>query len=199
SASDPATAYAAIDRHRSDDTRPYAFRTHDFGKTWTSIVNGLPEQGSVYVVRQDPVEPRLLYAGNTRGVFASFDDGDHWQSLQLDLPTTGINDLLVKGVDLIAATQGRAIWILDDVTPLRWLAAQASGASAEVPALVPPAVAVRWPGNQNRDTPLPPEEPRTPNPPAGAVIDYVLPKAAKAVMLEVLDAAGKVVHREVSG
>src|SRR6185503_877235 len=107
SASDPATAYAAIDRHRSDDTRPYAFRTHDYGKTWTSIVAGLPEQGNVYVVRQDPVEPRLLYAGTTRGVFVSFDDGDHWQSLQLDLPTTGINDLLVHGAGRATRTATR--------------------------------------------------------------------------------------------
>ncbi|HET9765269.1 MAG TPA: glycoside hydrolase, partial [Thermoanaerobaculia bacterium] len=192
---DPATAYAAVDRHRSDDTRPYAYRTHDFGKTWTPIVGGLPEQGSVYVVRQDPVEPRLLYAGTTRGVFVSFDDGDHWQGLQVDLPTTGINDLHVHGADLIAATQGRAIWVLDDVTPLRWLAANPPSGGEM---LVPPAEAMRWAGNQNRDTPLPPEEPRTANPPAGAVIDYLLPAAANSVVLEVLDAQGRVVHAETS-
>jgi photosystem II stability/assembly factor-like uncharacterized protein len=195
SPTDPATAYAAVDRHRSDDTKPYAFRTHDFGKSWTPIVAGLPEQGSVYVVRQDPVEPRLLYAGTTRGIFVSFDDGDRWQGLQLDLPTTGINDLHVHGADLIAATQGRAIWILDDVTPLRWLAAHPPDGGV---ALVPPAEAMRWAGNQNRDTPLPPEEPRTPNPPAGAVIDYVLPAAADSVVLEVLDEQGRVVHVETS-
>ena len=195
SPSDAATAYAAVDRHRSDDQRPYVFRTHDFGKSWSPAVHGLPDRGSVYVVRQDPVEPRLLYAGTTRGVFVSFDDGDHWQPLQLDLPTTGINDLAVKGVDLIAATQGRAIWVLDDVTPLRWLAAHGTPAVA---VLVPPGTAVRWPGNQNRDTPLPPEEPRTPNPPAGAVLDYVLPAAARSVTLEVVDERGVVVHRESS-
>jgi photosystem II stability/assembly factor-like uncharacterized protein len=198
SPTDAATAYVAVDRHRSDDVRPYAFRTHDFGKTWTPIIGGLPEQGSVYVVRQDPVQPRLLYAGTTHGAFVSFDDGDHWQPLQLDLPTTGVNDLLVKGADLIAATQGRAIWVLDDVTPLRWLASEVASASAAAATLIPPADAVRWPGNQNRDTPLPPEEPRTPNPPAGAVLDYVLAGDAKNVTLEVLNSKGEVVHRETS-
>ncbi|HEV8630322.1 MAG TPA: sialidase family protein, partial [Thermoanaerobaculia bacterium] len=192
---DAATAYLAVDRHRMDDPRPYVYRTHDFGGTWTLAVSGLPDHGSVYVVRQDPVEPRLLYAGTTRGAFVSFDDGDHWQPLQLDLPTSGINDLTVHGSDLIAATQGRGLWVLDDVTPLRWLATHEA---ATVATLVPPAVAIRWPGNQNRDTPLPPEEPRTPNPPAGAVLDYVLPAAARLVTLDVVDSAGKVVHHESS-
>jgi photosystem II stability/assembly factor-like uncharacterized protein len=195
SPTDAGTAYAAVDRHRADDVRPYVYRTHDMGKSWTLAVQGLPDHGSVYVVRQDPVAPGLLYAGTTRGVFVSFDDGDHWQSLQRDLPTTGINDLHVHGSDLIAATQGRAIWILDDVTPLRWLATHEPPSSS---ALLPPAPAMRWAGNQNRDTPLPPEEPRTENPPAGAVLDYLLPAAAKSVTLEVLDAGGTVVHRETS-
>ncbi len=198
SPTDAATAYAAVDRHRADDTRPYVYRTHDFGKSWTLAVAGLPAQGSVYVVRQDPVAPRLLYAGTTHGAFVSFDDGDHWQTLQLDLPTTGVNDLTVHGTDLIAATQGRSLWVLDDVTPLRWLAAHEAEASAADAVLVPPAPAVRWPGNQNKDTPLPPEEPRTPNPPAGAVLDYLLPAAAGAVALDVVDAQGAVIHHESS-
>jgi len=192
---DAATAYVAIDRHRMDDTRPYVYRTHDFGKTWTLAVTGLPATGSVYVVRQDVVEPKLLYAGTTRGMFVSYDDGDHWQPLQLDLPRTGINDLLVKGTDLIAATQGRGIWSLDDVTPLRWLAAHGAPAGA---ARVPRAEAMRWAGNQNRDTPLPAEEPRTKNPPAGVLIDYVLPAGAREGTLEILDGTGKVVHKETS-
>jgi photosystem II stability/assembly factor-like uncharacterized protein len=186
------TAFAAVDRHRSDDPRPYVYRTDDFGKSWRLVVDGLPDRGSVYVVRQDPEVPRLLYAGTTRGVFVSFDDGDHWQSLQLDLPTSGINDLTVHGTDVIVATQGRALWVLDDVTPLRELAVHAEAR------LIPPAPALRWPGNQNRDTPLPPEEPRTPNPPAGAVLDYILSEPAKSVMLEVVDGAGAVVHRQSS-
>ena len=192
---DAATAYAAVDRHRSDDPKPYVYRTHDFGKSWALAANGLPEHGSVYVVRQDPVEPRLLYAGTTRGVFVSFDDGERWQSLQLGLPTSGVNDLTVHGNDLIAATQGRAIWVIDDVSPLRWLAAHEPPAAAT---LLPPAAAIRWPGNQNSDTPLPPEEPRTPNPPAGAVFDYVLPTAAKVLQLDVLDGGGKVIHHRSS-
>lgn len=192
STSDPATAYAAVDRHRLDDWRPYAYVTHDFGSSWRAASTGLPDGGYVNVVRQDPVRPGLLYAGTSRGAFVSFDDGARWQSLQLDLPTTGINDLTVHGHDLIAATQGRAIWVLDDVSPLRHLSPEVLAADA---ALLPPAPAWRLSPNQNRDTPLPVDEPRAENPPAGAVIDYLLARAPQGpVTLEIADDQGAIVR-----
>ncbi|MEO7972619.1 MAG: hypothetical protein ABIU84_03450 [Thermoanaerobaculia bacterium] len=198
SPTDPATAYVAADRHRLDEMRPVAFRTHDFGATWTDIAGGLPQDEWLGALRQDPKRPGLLYAGTNRGVHVSFDDGLHWQSLQLNLPTTGINDLLVAGDeldDLIVATQGRAIWALDVLEPLRHLA----DLDRTKPALLPAAQAVRLRSNQNKDTPLPPEEPRGANPPVGAVLDYLLPRAASAaVVLEINDAEGVLVRRFAS-
>ena len=192
SASDPATAYLAVDRHRLDDFSPRAYRTHDYGASWTEIGHGLPAVGFVGVVRADPVRRGLLYAGTSRGVHVSFDDGDHWQSLQLDLPTTGINDLIVKGNDLVVATQGRALWALDDVTPLRSFYT----GPLDQPLLAPPARAFRLAASQNKDTPLPADEPRAANPPAGAVIDYFLPTAPSSPLtLEVLGPDGTLVRR----
>lgn len=179
------TAYAAVDRHRMDDDRPYLYVTHDFGKTWHPAVAGLPDGSHVNVVRQDPVRPELLFAGTRTGVHVSFDDGGSWQPLQLDLPTSGVNDLTIHGNDLIAATEGRALWVLDDYTPLRH--AQSNSV------LIPPAKAYRVGQNQNRDTPLPLDEPRNPNPPTGAVIDYVLPAGVQGpVVLEFVDPRGNV-------
>lgn len=196
SPADPATAYVAADRHRLDDFRPLAWRTHDYGASWTEIGHGLPAGAWVGVVRHDPKWPGLLFAGTSRGVHVSFDDGEHWQSLQLDLPRTGINDLLVHGDDVIVATQGRAIWSLDHLEPLRHLA---DGPPPAGPVLLPPAAAVRLRPNQNRDTPLPPEEPRAPNPPVGAVIDYVLAEAPRGpVTIEIAAADGTVVRRFAS-
>jgi photosystem II stability/assembly factor-like uncharacterized protein len=184
SSADPATAYVAADRHRLDDYRPLAWRTHDYGRTWTEIGHGLPDGAWVGVVREDPKRRGLLFAGTSRGVHASFDDGDHWQSLQLDLPRTGVNDLVVKGDDVVIATQGRGIWALDAIEPLR--RAQEAGL-----VLVPPGEAWRLCPNNNKDTPLPPEEPRGENPPVGAVIDYVLPQAPTSpVVIEILQARG---------
>jgi photosystem II stability/assembly factor-like uncharacterized protein len=185
----PATAYIAVDRHRLDDRRPYMYRTHDYGKTWTAIANGIPDQSWVNVVRQDLQNRNLLYAGTRTGMFVSFDDGDHWQPLQMNLPRTGVNDLLVHGNDLIVATQGRAIWSLDDVSPLRNLS------NTTPPALLPPAVVYRLSRNENRDTPLPPEFPTTPNPPVGAIIDYVLTAASsQPITIEILDSKGEVIR-----
>jgi hypothetical protein len=170
-----------------DDNRPYVYITHDFGKTWRLAVSGLPDGSHVNVVRQDPVRPELLFAGTRTGVHVSFDDGASWQPLQLNLPTSGVNDLTIHGSDLIAGTEGRAIWVLDDYTPLR----HANGNSI----LIPPAKAFRVGLNQNRDTPLPLDEPRNQNPPIGAVIDYVLPSGAKGpVVLEFVDPKGQVVR-----
>jgi BNR/Asp-box repeat len=181
------TAYAAVDRHRMDDDHPYVYITHDFGKTWRLAVSGLPDGSHVNVVRQDPLKPEMLFAGTRTGVHVSFDDGASWQTLQLDLPTSGVNDLTIHENDLIAATEGRAIWVLDDYTPLR----HAQGKMV----LIPPAKAYRLGANQNRDTPLPLDEPRNPNPPTGAVIDYVLPAGVKGpVVLEFVDPRGQVVR-----
>ncbi len=188
---DPATAYVAADAHRRDDFHPIAYRTHDYGAHWTEIGHSLPAEAWVGVVRQDPRRAGLLFAGTSRGAWVSFDDGESWQSLQLNLPTTGINDLRVHRDDLVAATQGRAIWILDQLAPLR-----DPDAPAVSVRLVPPGQTYLLRGNQNRDTPLPPEEPRGENPPDGAVIDYVLPAGISGpVSLDILDAQGKTVRR----
>jgi photosystem II stability/assembly factor-like uncharacterized protein len=193
---DPLTAYVAADRHRAGDVRPLVWRTHDGGATWTAIGHGLPADEWVGVVRQDPARPGLLYAGTQRGVHVSFDDGDSWQSLQLDLPTTGINDLLVHDGDLVAATEGRALWALDAIEPLRHLS---ETALADGVFLSPPPRAVRVRASANRDTPLPPEEPRAANPPAGAVLDYVLgAEVGGPVVLEIRDGAGRLVRRFAS-
>ena len=190
---DPAGAYAAVDDHRQDDLRPHVFRTHDYGKTWTEIDTGLPDDEAVPVVRADTVRSGLLFAGTSEGVYVSLDDGDHWQSLQLNLPKAQVNDLLLHGDDLIAATQGRAIWVLDDVTPLR----QLSVAMLRAPAhLFAPEVAWRVHPDNNKDTPLPPETAEGRNPPAGAVIDYWLGGNAQGpVTLEIYNFTGQLVRR----
>jgi photosystem II stability/assembly factor-like uncharacterized protein len=196
SPTDPATAYVAADRHRLDDLQPLAWRTHDFGASWTEIGHGLPEGAWVGVVRQDPKRPGLLFAGTSRGIHVSFDDGGHWQSLQQNLPRTGINDLLVKGDDLVVATQGRALWVLDGLAPLRQLSEPALAAGT---LLVAPPVAYRLRPNQNKDTPLPPEEPRGANPPVGAVLDYVLPEAlSEPIAIEIVGPDGALVRRFLS-
>jgi photosystem II stability/assembly factor-like uncharacterized protein len=196
SATDPATAYMAVDRHRVDDRAPHVFRTHDHGRTWKEIVAGLPADAYAITVRQDPVEPRLLFLGTRNGVFVSFDDGDRWMPLQQNLPPGAVNDLLVHGNDLIAAMQGRALWVLDDLSPLRQIGRRPAG---DTPYLFPPATAVRVRSNLNRDTPLPPEEPVTPNPPEGVAIDYDLgPAPAGPVTLEIVDAGGVTVRRFAS-
>ena len=197
SALDPASAYIAVDNHRQDDFRPMVWRTHDFGKTWTEIVDGLPANHFLGAVRADPVQRGLLYAGTEEGVYLSLDDGAHWRSLQRNLPNAIVNDLAVHGDDLIAATQGRAIWALDDVTPLRQLA---NAKLANQPAyLFTPATAIRVRGNQNNDTPLPREEPVGTNPPDGAIVDYWLARDAHApVTLDIVDASGKLVRHFAS-
>jgi hypothetical protein len=196
SAVDTDTAYLAVDRHRQNDFKPRAYVTHDAGKNWREIGHGLPDGAYVNVVRQDPQHPGLLYAGTSRGVHVSFDDGEHWQSLQLNLPTTGVNDLLVHNGDLVIATQGRAIWVLTAIAPLRHLAvAGPRSKRATTAELVPPAPAVRLRFNQNKDTPLPPEEPTGENPPAGAILDYILPDGFTGpVHLDILAGDGSVIR-----
>ena len=195
---DPETAYLAVDRHRLDDFRPYVWRTHDGGKTWTLIAQGLDVGGtlnSVNVVREDPARKGLLYAGTERGIFVSFDDGDHWEPLQQNLPRTSIRDIDVHGDDLVVATHGRAFWILDDIEPLRELAADPSPRTR----LFAPAVAWRVRPWGFTGTPMPKDEPRAPNPPSGAIIDYWLPAAAAGpVEISILDEQGRPVRRYTS-
>jgi photosystem II stability/assembly factor-like uncharacterized protein len=187
---DALTAYAAINTLRLDDMRPHIYRTHDGGKTWTHITNGIPDGAPVDAVREDPVRKGLLFAGTETQVYVSFDDGEHWQSLRLNMPATSIRDIIVKGDDLVAGTHGRGIWILDDITPLRQLVSpQPSDLS---PVLFKPQVAYRVRQNTNTDTPIPPDEAAGKNPPDGAIINYSLKaNAAGPVTLEILDAAGK--------
>ncbi|MBS0558256.1 MAG: hypothetical protein JSR27_12660 [Proteobacteria bacterium] len=194
SAAQKNTVYVAVDNHRQDDFTPRLLRTHDGGKTWVDISAGLPAGHFADVVRADPVVAGLLYAGTDAGVFVSFDDGAHWQSLQNNLPTAWVRDLLVHKGDLIAATQGRAIWVLDDVTPLRQHAKLAANADV----LLEPATAIRVRGSQNKDTPPPADTALGENPPTGAIIDYRLAHAAKVVALEIRDAGGNVVRRFAS-
>ena len=185
---DADTAYVAVDRHKLDDIKPYAYKTRDGGKTWTAIANGLPDGAVVHAVREDPVRRGLLYAGTERGVFVSFDDGGHWQSLQLNLPASPIHDLVVHGDDLVVATHGRSFWILDDVTPLRQVQANTA---AENAVLYSPQTAVRLHYPDSVDTRRPVGE----NPPAGALIDYYLKTKPKGELtIEVLDAQGKVLR-----
>jgi photosystem II stability/assembly factor-like uncharacterized protein len=196
SPSDPGTAYAAIDTHRLDDFRPHLYRTHDAGRTWKEITSGIPAGQYTSVLRADPIRKGLLYAGTIGGVFVSFDDGDHWQPLQLNLPTAWVGDLQLRGADLVAATNGRAIWVLDNVAPLRQLSA---AVAAEPAHLFPPPVAVRVRRNENRDTPLPPETPMGANPPPGAVVDYTLARRASGpLVIEIADAGGRVLRRYAS-
>jgi len=190
---DAMTAYAAVNTLRLDDMRPYIYRTHDGGKTWARITNGIPDIAPVNAVREDPKRKGLLFAGTEKEVFVSFDDGDHWQSLRLNLPATSMRDLIVKDDDLVVATHGRGFWILDDITPLRQLDAGVVSADAF---LFKPQVATRVRWNMNTDTPLPPDEPAGENPPDGAVINYALKAEAPGpVILEIFDGAGRFVRR----
>jgi photosystem II stability/assembly factor-like uncharacterized protein len=190
---DARTAYAAVNTLRLDDMRPHLWRTHDAGATWTEINAGLEDGGPTNSIREDPVRKGLLYAATERRVYVSLDDGDHWQSLQLNMAPSSVRDITVKDDDLVAATHGRGFWILDNVTPLRQLAA-ATLKSDAVLFKPQPAYRVRW--NTNTDTPLPPEEPAGLNPPEGAIIDYYLKTdTPSAVTLEIVDGRGHTLRR----
>ena len=190
---DDDTAYASVSRFRINDNRPYIYRTHDGGRTWSLITAGLPDFGPVDTVREDPVRKGLLFAGTENSVWVSFDDGDHWQSLQLNLPHTSMRDLWIHDNDLIVATHGRSFWILDDIAPLREVANLASTTAVH---LFTPAPTFRIQRDTNTDTPLPPDEPAGANPPDGVVIDYYLAHSATSlVTLEILDARGQLVRK----
>jgi hypothetical protein len=200
---DPLTAYAAVNTLRLDDMNPHIYRTHDGGKTWKEVVTGLPGGAPVSVVREDPKQKGLLFAGSETQVYVSFDDGDHWQSLRLNMAASSVRDLVIKDDDLVVGTHGRGIWILDDVTPLRDIAAARGATAGSATALAErdvilftpqPALRVRW--NMNTDTPMPPDEPAAPNPPEGAIIDYYLKSAATGpVTLEIIGSDGKLVRK----
>jgi photosystem II stability/assembly factor-like uncharacterized protein len=189
---DDNTAYASVSRFRVDDLHPYIYRTHDGGKTWQAIVNGLPDGAVVDTVREDPVRKGLLFAGTETSVYYSLNDGDLWQSLQLNLPHTSMRDLIVQGNDLVVATHGRSFWILDDISRLRQMDA-ATGTGAH---LFRPATALRVKRSTFPDTPLQPDEPMGKNPPSGAIIEYSLPaNVSGPVTLEIVDASGKTVRK----
>jgi len=184
--SDASTAYAAVNGIRIDDMHPHIYKTHDGGKTWTAIVNGLPDD-PINVVREDPHHKGLLLAGSETAVYISFDDGAHWSSLRLNMPATSIRDLVFKDADVVVGTHGRSFWILDDIAPLRQLTTAVADATLYKPE---PAVRVRW--DMNPDTPLPQEEPAGENPPDGAIIDYYLKADAQdSVTLDIIGSAGQ--------
>ena len=187
-------AYAAINTLRLDDLRPHILRTKDAGVTWVEITRGLPAGSVVNTVREDPDRRGLLFAGTEQAVYLSFDDGENWQPLRLNMPATSIRDLTIKGDDLIAGTHGRGFWILDDIMPLRWITPDVARAPAF---LFRPATAWRVPWNTNTDTPLPPDEPSAPNPPDGLTLSYLIGRGtAGPVTLEINDAvSGEVVRR----
>jgi photosystem II stability/assembly factor-like uncharacterized protein len=187
------TAYAAVNTLRIDDMRPHIYRTHDGGKTWTEIVKGMEDAGAVNAVREDPKRRGLLFASTEKGVYVSFDDGNLWQSLRLNLPATSVRDLIVKDDDLAVATHGRGFWILDDIGRLRQVDAATAARDAM---LFKPSTAwrVRW--NLSTDMPWPKDEPTLSNPPEGTPIDYYLKTSVAGPMtLEILTSTGRLVRR----
>jgi hypothetical protein len=175
-------------RYRLDDDAPYIYRTGDGGSTWTRIDAGIPRDSFVNVVREDPVRKSLLYAGTEKGMYVSFDDGARWQSLQQNLPMTSVRDIKVHGNDLVIATHGRGFWIMDDISALR----QIDAVHADAVTLFKPADTIRVRPVLFKGTPMPKDEPIAPNPPFGAIIDYVLPQRIKTpVTLAVFDVHGR--------
>ncbi|MFN6079000.1 MAG: WD40/YVTN/BNR-like repeat-containing protein, partial [Bacteroidota bacterium] len=186
---DKNTVYISVNAFRLDDLNPYIYKTKDSGKTWTLITKGISKD-PVNVVREDPKQAGLLFAGTENEVFFSADDGDNWQSLRLNMPATSIRDLVVKENDLVIGTHGRSIWILDDIAPLREIKKAINNDFLYKPSQ---AFRVRW--NMFSDTPLPPEEPTGKNPPDGAIIDYNLGENAKLVTIEISDVQGNLIRK----
>ena len=195
---DANTAYVAVDRHRLDDNHPYIYRTHDRGKHWRAVTNGIPSGQFVNVVREDPKQAGLLYAGTDSGIYISFDDGAHWQSFQLNLPAASVRDIVFGGNDVVVGTHGRAIWILDDLARLR----QPQLASSDTIQLYAPASACLFQraglwgfGVNDEGTPFPPEEPQGENPAWGAYFDYFLPSVRGPVVISVKDSSGALIRQ----
>jgi photosystem II stability/assembly factor-like uncharacterized protein len=182
---DAGTAYIAVNRYQLDDVRPYLFKTADYGKSWQAIASGIPERSFARTIREDPKRKGLLFAGTETGVYYSTNDGAQWQPLQLNLPIVPITDLTIKNDDLIASTQGRSFWVLDDITPLHEMKDAVTTSTAQ---LFPPRDAIRSRrGGFGRGATGAGQ-----NPPAGAIVTYSLP-AAQDVTLEFVDAKGAVV------
>lgn len=185
---DQGTAYVAANRYQQDDFAPYLYKTTDFGRTWTRITSGIPNGAYTRAIREDPSRRGLLYAGTETGIYFSSDDGGRWSSLQLNLPRASVRDLTIHGSDLIAATHGRAMWVLDDITPLRQLGDSIRAATVF---LFAPDTAIRFGGGYART------QTAGENPPAGVIVDYWLKTALQprdSVKLEFLDASGKVLR-----
>ena len=190
---DKNTAYAAIDRHRLNDYKAYIYRTHDGGKTWQMVSRGIPDGAYANVVREDPVRRGLLFAGTELGVYVSFNDGDDWQPLQMNLPVSSVRDIAIHDNDLVIATHGRAFWILDDITALRQLDTETESEESH---LFKPETALRIRPGSDQGTPFPPEIPQGENPPNGAIIDYWLKTTTSTpVVLEIVDGKGNVIRR----
>ncbi len=186
-------AYAAVERHQLADYEPHIYRTRDSGKTWTEITRGLPAGVYVQTVKEDPRRRGLLFTGTERAVFVSFDDGDHWQSLQQNLPPASMRDLAIHGDDLIVATHGRGFWMIDSINVLRQISADVAKGNAY---LFQPANAVLLTQGSDNGTPMPRDEPLVENAPYGAMIDYYLKANANGpVTLEILDPAGEVIRK----
>ncbi len=187
---DPATAYVVATRYKFNDPRPYVFRTTDYGQSWTSITDGLADTHFMRVVREDPVREGLLYGGAEAGFYLSFDQGDHWHAYQLNLPVCPITDLAFRDNDLVAATSGRAFWILDDLGPLQQY--EGSGA-VEQALLFQPKPAYRFGPADVRSAPAGLGQ----NAPGGITLYYALPEdvdSSSTIKLEMLDAAGEVLR-----
>lgn len=186
-------AYAAVERHQLADYDPHIYRTLDSGKTWTEITKGLPAGVYVQTVKEDPSRRGLLFTGTERSVFVSFDDGDHWQSLQQNLPAASMRDLAIHDDDLIVATHGRGFWVIDNISALRQISDDVARANAY---LFEPAEAILLIAGSDNGTPMPRDEPLAENPPYGATIDYYLKaNVSGPLTLEVLDPAGEVVRK----
>lgn len=186
-------AYAAVERHQLSDYEPHIYRTLDSGKTWTEITRGLPRGVYVQTVKEDPHRRGLLFTGTERSVFVSFDDGDHWQSLQLNLPAASMRDIAIHADDLIVGTHGRGFWVIDNITSLRQLSDEVAKSNAYL--FQPADTYLLTPGNDN-GTPMPRDEPIAENPPFGAMIDYYLKSNVSGpVMIEIADPAGEVVRK----
>jgi hypothetical protein len=190
---DVETAYASVDRHRLADNMPYIYRTHNGGKTWQNSVNGIPDGAFVNSVKEDPKQKNLLYAATELRVYVSFNDGDNWQPLELNMPVTSVRDLVIHDDDLDVATHGRGFWVLDQMSALRQIAVKGGEIASASAYLFEPgeSYAMRL-GGQN-GTPLPHEEPQEDNPPAGVLAYYWLKSPPQTpVKLELIDASGKI-------
>jgi len=194
---DAGTAYAAVDRHEENDNAPHIYRTHDFGKTWQEVSSGIANGDFARVVREDPEHKGLLFAGTENATYVSFDDGDHWSDLRLNMPTTSVRDLHIRGNDLVAATYGRSFWILDDISALRQIDVSVTKQHVM---LYRPGRALRVQLDLNGDTPIPPELPAGQNPPNGAIMDFYLRSEPKQdITLAIYDSKGGLVRQFDSG